>query len=72
MILHYELRMMVNTRKDPSSGECSHAAVSVPPWNENSLLGLTEIVVPFDGDSMSGILTGNASKGWETLATYTL
>lgn len=71
-ILHRELRMMVNTWKYPTSGERIHTGIRVAPRNENALLSLSLIVLPFHGDTMSGILAGNASKARKSLGANSL
>lgn len=63
---------MVDSGKDPPSGKCIHPGVSVSPWNENTLLSLSVIILPFDGDTMSGILAGNTSKAREPLGSNAL
>ena len=70
VLINLKGRVMVNTWKDISTGFCVHPRVCISPWDINPLL-CTLFIVPFDGDTVSGIFRTNPPRQRDKTRTHT-
>jgi hypothetical protein len=63
-LVDLKISKVMDARKQPATQKCVEPRRRVPPRDVHSL-PTTAIVLPFDGDSMSGIFRASAKEVWQ-------
>ena len=61
LVTDLKLCQMVKTREKPISSKSGEARVRITPRYEDAFVGAV-VIVPFDGESMCGILGGQSER----------